>query len=264
MVITGWKILFGGGVSARHEITLLTWPHAWQSAFGTSTIRQETSAQKQRFDIPEANDYVIDPRYAVPVSRWGQEGPAVRREGDRTTVIADDGEEVDVLRVRGGLARLYAQGTINDEMLAAGVDFQAHFAICGYDRLKTTDYSGAPGGGLSTEDRMTRTVRSRKIVESYLTSLGGVHTAQGLAAWWIVGHGAGLMDMSKDDEKNQNIPGSKDRAFWRGTLVVTLGMMAIHHRGRQKREKQAIRVQKRFDDDVFSCAGESARRRKQP
>ncbi|MGB4107753.1 MAG: hypothetical protein WBK55_08165 [Alphaproteobacteria bacterium] len=200
--------------------------------------------------IDAPDDLVKDPRYGVPVSRFGQYGP--RRHSDdviRTTVLDHDGEPLPVMRFRGGLARMRSEGTINDDMLIAGAEFQRHFEICGYGHYTTVNLEGTGRGSGGLDEHMERTAESRHFVNDCLKVVGWPDTHMGKAAWWIVGVGLGLEEIASRSDLHE-LQSAGDKKYWRGMIVAALEVLSLHltqkNKGRGKTGQ--IRGERRFDD----------------
>lgn len=204
-------------------------------------IREKQEAAKResqaRFNVPDADDLVQDPRYAVKVSRQGKGRNVARLGDDETfkTIVdpADPAKQVEVQYYRGGLARLHQGGVIDDNMLEAGQFFQAHFEVAGYCNYTTVDLSGSSRGGSPASWaamlHIESTTNSRAIVGDFLRILGYPNTQMSKAAWWVIGYGMNLEEMANNVEMHE-LSGCKDLRYWRAMVVAALQMMSIHFR----------------------------------
>jgi hypothetical protein len=210
--------------------------------------------------IPAAanpDDYLYDPRYAVPVSRHGKNGPAVARSDVRkVSILGPDGQEASVYRVSGPLIRMYRNRSINEDMLYAGAHFQSRFAVAGFDQVRTTNLSGAGGGGdYNIPDRV---LQARKDVRSYMNALLEPSPLS-VAAWWIAGLGCRFEDVATaNKERNlSGLSGGDSAKYWRGQLVAALVVMAEHHRVRflnTSRKRRRFSGFKNFKADDLICS----------
>ncbi len=208
----------------------------------------------RKHEVEAVDDYVHDPRYAVPVSRFGRDKGALSRGGDMVEIAdpADPGERIEVRKFRGGLAGLHASGTIDDDMLAVGADFQAHFEVSGYCHVTTVNLAGEGiGGGGGLEGHMTRTQHSRNKVRKYLDVLGWPNTQHAKAAWWIIGHGVHLEELARLKDLH-DLKGGADKAYWRAMTVAALQVMAIFYAGDDGKRKPArMRSSRPAGEDEF-------------
>lgn len=179
------------------------------------------------FSVPQADDWVHDPRYAVPVSRFGLCQGARRRDTEQVRMIDDDGEAMLVRRVRSGLGRLYADGVISEPMMEAAYDFKRAFDVCGYNRVKTMDWLGVRGGGGGgVEDRLVREHEAGRTVDAYMTLLGGTASAPGRALWHIVGHEMSLRCIAARADLHDELSPRRGNQYWLGVLVAALAIIS--------------------------------------
>jgi hypothetical protein len=189
-----------------------------------------------------ADDIGIDPRYAVPVSRFGTDKSARRRDVERVDMEDRDGREITVQRVRSGITRMHADGLIASRHVAAAMHFQTHFDILGYDVIGTVDWTGAGGGSHSVEDQLHRTSRSYKIVKGYLDAVGGSHSVAGQVVFWLIGMGWSNNEFAKEKKIEQKGLKNRTRDFWQGALISALETMASHYEGITKSQRAVIRT----------------------
>lgn len=197
--------------------------------------------QKGEFEIG-ADDIGFDPRYAVPVSRFGVDSPARRRDTQCERVAGADGEKMTVQRVRSGVARMHAEGLISTRHLSAALHFQTHFDVLGYDVIGTVDWMGAGGGNNSVEDHLHRTSRSYKIVRGYLDAVGGSNSVAGQVVFWLIGMGFSNSEFCREKKIEQESLKAKGNHFWQGVLISALETMAAHYEGLNKAHRTKIRA----------------------
>lgn len=202
-----------------------------ETPLGKSARRPEQSRIKaiveRDFSVPQADDLVHDPRYAVPVSRFGLCQGARRRDTEQVRMIDDDGEAMLVRRVRSGLGRLYADGVITEPMMEAAYDFKRAFDVCGYNRVKTMDWLGVRGGGCAgIEDRLVREHEAGRTVDAYMALLGGTASAPGRALWHIVGHEMSLRCIAARADLHDELSPRRGNQYWLGVLVAALAIIS--------------------------------------
>jgi hypothetical protein len=90
------------------------------------------------------------------------------------------------------LAALRRRGTIDDEQLAAGRQFEEDFQAAGLHELRAQDLSAMRGG--TTDHHIVRLIASRHEIWKAIDLLGGAHTPIALAAWHVLGMGRTLKD----------------------------------------------------------------------
>ena len=187
--------------------------------------------QLDRFQNDES-DYVRDPRYAVPVSRFGEAKPPVKRDTLPVRIGTSDGKSpVMAKRVKDQLDALFERGAITQNAYNAGKLFQMEFERCGYERCRTTNYGGSSGGAMSIEDIYARSSSARDYVHNVFRLLGGPTSKLSLTVYHYVGVG--------DDVKSLAGMFGKSRDYWTGILHTALEMMGDEYqqmmRGRQRR-----------------------------
>lgn len=185
----------------------------------------------QRF-LPDPDDLVFDARVKMGLSRFGRDRGAVRRELVQD-YAAPDGRVAVVNRVKDGLDRMHRSGVISTDELEAARLFQRAFAACGYDRVKTTNLSGASGGGATLEDHMVRTASARAYVHGVRDMVGGPDSPMWTAVFWIVGHGVSMDELAQNETAQGE---SGDRKVWSGFVRSALYLM-----GRDLRDKRKDR-----------------------
>lgn len=217
------KALPVGGFQKNHPITLQNSPIS-------------------KFSVPQPDDVMPDPGFAVPVSRQGVDRGPIRRDSETVRLPAPDGEVRDMLRVRSGLARMLREGTITTGMFEAGCDFKMAFDRCGFGRVKTADYSGAGRGGRGPEDRMASLQGARDCVHRYMTLLGGTSSVAGKALWWIVGHELAIKDLAAASEIHGLRGSGREKPFWRCALVCALQIIEADYVRRASPKRRARTV----------------------
>jgi len=183
---------------------------------------QAYAAQKARFQ-DDTTDYGPDPRFAVPVSRFSQALPPVKRDMVSDEVRMDNGRRQDVRRIKDQIDRLHEQGSINQFAYEAARLFQQHFQRIGYDRQASVNLMAEGRGGfLSIEDIYARTMNSRDYVGEVITDLGGPTTPMAKAAVYYIGFGMTMKDISTQE--------GRKREYWGGVLDSALVMMGEAYR----------------------------------
>ncbi len=170
-------------------------------------------AQLARFQN-DHEEYIRDPRYGVPVSRFGNAKAPIVRETVRATFGANDQGN----RVKDQLDRWREAGVITDNAYHAGRAFGDDFERCGYDRCRTTNLVGTHGGGVGIEDILTRSADARNYVHTTIKALGGPTSRMSLAVVHIVG-------FKRDIKSLANQMGTQSRDYWTGTVQAALELM---------------------------------------
>jgi len=151
-----------------------------------------------------------------------------RRQHDRVTrdeeQIADaDGAIGQPWRVEGLLARLERHGDIGPRERMAGEEFGRLFHMAALDPLRAADMLhriptsifGGPQRSLGARDQ----------INLALDALGGLHSACGTCAWFVLGLGLSMRDWAL----RQGWGGRPLRPeVAKGTLIGTLGVLARH------------------------------------
>lgn len=211
-----------------------------------------------KFNQPQPDDLVHDPRYGMKVSRFGQDRGAIVRDCDEGEIVdpANHEERIAVRRVRSGLVRLYREGAISEEMLRAGKFFQDRFEAAGYVHYSTIDFNRVGGGnGGRVEERLCAATQDRKIVDKLLKAVGFPYSQMGKASWWIIGHGMGLEEIAVRYDLH-DFTGAKDRRYWKAMVVAALEVMSkIILQSRAGRKSGKIEVLRRFTDDEMTVMG---------
>ncbi len=246
----------------KADYVILTWAHAWdrQKAWmpGISMFRPalpETPLPANRFHSAPG-DQVHDPRYAVPVSREGLDRGSIERELYQDPVTDVRGDKVEANRIQTGLVAMWKNGTISDEMFVTGVQFQTHFHIANLTSVATTNFTGVSGGYGGHEGHIDRKMRSENIVREFIEHLGGEKTAQGLAAWWVIGHGYsfGAMAGNKDFHLYKS---AANKTWWSAMTVSALEQMVlmIHAKKSTKNNRSQMRGWTQFDPSELKIVG---------
>lgn len=164
----------------------------------------------------DADDFGHDPRYAAPVSRFGQAKPARKRDTVQRRVRLD-GEEIAVNEIRDGLYRMHQRREIDDDAYNAARTFQLEFMRCQYGRPSTPNLNGTSGGCVSIEDIYTRSLSSRDYVHNTLRLLGGPDTSLAKAVVFFVGFDHDFIAIANQFGKSRN--------FWSPVLISALEVM---------------------------------------
>lgn len=127
------------------------------------------------------------------------------------------------------LAALHRRGTIDDEQLAAGRQFEEDFQASGLHELRAQDLSGLRGG--VTDHHIVRLIASRHEVWRAIEVLGGAHAPIALSAWHVLGMGRTLKEYATVEGFTPDRPLHPMTA--QGLLVGALSVLAAHYsRGR--------------------------------
>lgn len=211
----------------------------------------------KKFSLSQPDDVMPDPHYRVPVSRQGKDRGAILRESE--VVKVDDpktpGHEIQAQRLCGGITRLYKQGAISEEMVRAGLLFQHHFERIGYNHYASVrlDTVGRGSGGI--EAHYDRTLDSRLFVDAILRELNYPDTQLGKAAFWVLGHGVGLEEMTNRVELH-SFKGQNDSRYWRAVVVSTLELIAAAiKKGAEGETRRNIRGVRNFSPSELKVRG---------
>lgn len=99
--------------------------------------------------------------------------------------------------VKDGLWRMRESGNISETAYKAARQFEYEFIRCGYGGIKTTNLTGAGGGGMAIEDVMARYKRSRDYVYHVLDMLCGDGSPMAAAVCYYVGQGKTFKEIVK-------------------------------------------------------------------
>lgn len=123
------------------------------------------------------------------------------------------------------LSALHRRGTIDDEMLAAGRQFEEDFHASGLNELRAQDLS-TPRGGL-IDHHVLRVIASRHRIWCAFEILGGCHTPIALSAWHVLGMGRTLKEYASLEGFSPDRPLNPMTA--QGLLVGALSVLAGHY-----------------------------------
>jgi hypothetical protein len=128
-------------------------------------------------------------------------------------------------RVVDTLAALRRRGTIDDEQLAAGRQFEEDFQASGLCELRAQDLS-APKGGM-TDYHVVRVIASKHRIWKAIEALGGSTTPIALSAWHVLGMGRTLKDYASIEGFAPDRPLHPMTA--QGLLIGALSVLAGHY-----------------------------------
>ena len=196
-------------------------------------MKKEPKQRNKFMSAPD--DQVRDPRYAVPVSRFGKDRGAKVQDTYMSDIRSPDNENarIQVFRVRSGLGRMLKEGSISKKMFKVGAHFQRHFEIAGYCAYTTVLLDQAFGNGGGIEHHLDKTMQSRLIVNNSLKLLQWPYTQTSKAAWWIIGHGMGLEEITARKDLH-DLKGASDRRYWKAMVVAALQVMEVNYAQSQK------------------------------
>lgn len=199
-------------------------PAKWARVTEAEKKERDQALAERRFN-EEPDDLVYYPEAKMELSRFGRAKGSVRQP------MVSEYAEVDgslhiVNRVKDGLDRMRETGAISPDELEAAREFQMAFRAAGYDRVKTTNLSGASGGGHGQEDHMTRTADARNRVHATAALVGGDGSPMWRAVFWIIGHGISIHDVVKRESGNRQV--------WLGFVKAALYLMGQDYKKRQK------------------------------
>lgn len=123
------------------------------------------------------------------------------------------------------LAALWRRGTITDEMLAAGRQFEEDFHAAGLHELRAQDLS-VPRGGL-IDHHIIRVMASRHRIWSAIDVLGGPVSPIALSAWHVLGMGRSLKEYASLEGWSDERPLHPMTA--QGLFVGALSVLAGHY-----------------------------------
>ena len=127
------------------------------------------------------------------------------------------------------LAALHRRGTIDDEMLVAGRQFEEDFQASGLHELRAQDLSAMRGG--VTDHHIVRLIASRHQVWEAIEVLGGPQAPIALSAWHVLGMGRTLKDYARVEGFAPDRPLHPMTA--QGLLVGALSVLAAHYSRRR-------------------------------
>lgn len=180
----------------------------------------------------QPDDLVKDPRYAVPVSRFGQDRGAIDRPVKQAE-IGTGRDKVVANVVKDGLDRMKDEGGLSQMGYDALRMFQKEFDRCGYAHYVTVNMSGGGRGDVSVEDIFARAQASRDYVHHVFKLLGGQDTLMAKMAFWYLGIGQSFRDIA---EKN-----GKTNHFWSGVFHSMVNLMEEDYRLMCKGKRRSLR-----------------------
>lgn len=188
-----------------------------------------TKQQDDRFN-PDPPDLYWSAEKKMELSRFGNARGSVRQE--LVPVPCDpEGTMIRANRVKDRLDVMEERGQIRDHELDAAREFQKNFRLAGYDRVKTTNLSGAAGGGMSVEAQMAATAEARTYIGKAMAIVGGADSPMWKALFWIVGHGKSLRDVSKIE--------TGERDVWTGFVKAALYLLGQDYQRRTRAPRKS-------------------------
>lgn len=164
--------------------------------------------------------------------------------------------EVDVIKT--GWYRLWKRGQISEPAFCAADAFSREFSRCGYARMKTTNMSGAGGGGKDIVDIYHDGKAARDYVHNVITLLGGPRCYSAIAVVQFCGYETKIEDMPT--AASGVMPGDSrmNRHNWQGILLAGLQQMGDDwermtrgQRGRGRLYFDGERPSKMPDDELI-------------
>ncbi len=135
-----------------------------------------------------------------------------------------DGAVTVVRRSIDVLGTMQRNGTITSEMRAAGDIFREHFRCAAMDGMGTSKILRvARSSGDSLTDGV---VRAREAVHEALAALGGMTSAAGSCAWFVLGLEASIREWASRWGWNGR---SIHHVHAQGILIACLGVLAGHY-----------------------------------
>lgn len=168
-------------------------------------------------DIEQPDDLVNYPNQGL-LSRFGKDKGAKRRPMVQVEVVDADSNRHVANRVRDSLATMRDQGRIDDKMLTAARYFQQQFDKCGYEKYTSVNLEAAGGGGMSFEEILHRSRKSRDYVSEVMHLLGG-NTPMSRVVFYMVG-----LRWNADYVANQ---WRGHKQYWVGVLHSALTIIAM-------------------------------------
>lgn len=183
------------------------------------------TAEPSRFN-KEPDDLYFSQTAGMEVSRYGRDRGSIVQDLKCETTIDARGDRAWANRIVDNLDLMLDRGVISDDMYQAGREFQNSFNRAGYTGMKTTNLTGAGGGGASTEERAIGDISARNRVHECMKMVGGDESPMWVALFWIVGQQHSIREASAAHQ---------DRAaVWTGFVKAALYLLGQDYTRRRK------------------------------